>query len=136
MPAQHSLVTSPPHAVSIISLSSQENSTLGEGGYSTTKSGAEHSGNLVMSLPAFWHQLLILLAGMAENFTPSGASSTHPGDISHQPEILAVRSEISSSGCSYFLHDFNCSFLYRLFVTLQMLLECCFPWFGDAFRHL
>lgn len=56
----------------------------GEGGYDAAKSGAEHSGNLVKSLPAFWRQSLILLTGTAEKFTPSAGSGTHLGEVSHQ----------------------------------------------------
>lgn len=103
MPTQHSPVTSQPCAASIISSSSQEN---GEGVYNTTKSGAEHSGNLIKSLPAFWHQPLILPTDMAENFTPSMGSATQPRESQSsdlQPEFLVIRRKISSSGCPLLL---------------------------------
>lgn len=49
---------------------------------------------------------------MAENFTPSSSSGTHPGEVKSsdlQPEFLAIRSKTPCSGCPYFLHEFNCS---------------------------
>lgn len=58
--------------------------TAGTGRHNAARSGAERSGNLAKSLPAFWHQPLILLTGTAENFTPSAGSGTHPGEVSHQ----------------------------------------------------
>lgn len=52
--------------------------------YSAAKSEAEHSGNLEKSLPAFWHQMLILLPGTAEIFFPSSAFGAHPGEARQQ----------------------------------------------------
>lgn len=92
-------------------------------GYNTTKSGPEHSGNLVKSLPAFWHQPLILPTGMAENFTPSTSSGTHPKESQSsdlQPEFLIIRSKISSSGCPLLL-----AWVQLQGVIPQMLLVYC-----------